>query len=76
MNAHLKASMESAERNLPESGQELLVQMVDAFTANFGREAAMDFSAEELNEIRRIDAETFEDAAPNQVDAIFARHAK
>lgn len=76
MNAHLKASMESAERNLPESGQELLAQMVDAFAANFARDAAMDFSAEELDEIHRIDTEAFEDADPNQVDAVFARHAK
>lgn len=76
MNAHLKASLESAERTLPESGQELLAQMVDAFTENFDRQPQADFSAEELGEIRQIDAEAFEEADPEKVNAVFARHAK
>jgi len=75
MNAHLKASLQSAQQSLPEAGQEALAQMIEAFILNWDRDPKADFSATELAEIRQLDAEPFVEADPAEVSAFFARHA-
>jgi hypothetical protein len=74
MNTHLKDSIQAAERTLPDEGQEQLAALIDLFTANFARSPDSDFSAEELAHLKVVASETFVEADPEAVAALFAKH--
>ncbi|SMX45583.1 hypothetical protein OCA8868_03330 [Octadecabacter ascidiaceicola] len=75
MNAHLKDSLQSAERTLPEAGQEALANVIEAFTLNYGLTAEANFTGDELAEIRQLATEPFVEADPKEVADFFAQNA-
>ena len=74
MNMRLKDSINAAERSLPDGGQEQLAALIDLFTVNFERTPDTDFSAEERRHLERVANETFIDADPKAVAALFRKH--
>jgi len=59
MNPRLKESLEAAEMVLPQSGQDRLAVIVEAFTANFQTSGQTMFSEAELAELREIENEEY-----------------
>jgi hypothetical protein len=70
MNVRLQSLLAEAE-SLPEDDQDDLVELVETFLA--ARNEAATFTPEELEHIRRIEAEPFVEADPAEVAAFFAR---
>jgi hypothetical protein len=69
MNARLKDLMVEAEAKLGPEAQERLAEIVEGFVANWT--ADLDFTPEEMARLREIDAEPFEAADPEEVEAFF-----
>lgn len=71
MNARLKDLFVEAEAKLGPEAQERLAEVVEAFVASWSEQVA--FTADEMERLRKIDAEPFEEAVPGEVEAFFRR---
>ena len=71
MNIRLKNLLTEAEARLDPEAQERLGDLVEAFVSTWEEDA--DFSPEELEHLRRLDAEPFVAASDEDMKALFAR---
>lgn len=71
MSARLHALIQTAESRLNAADQAQLAEIVEDFVAL--REGAPDFTAEERDHLKRLEAEPFTPADPAEVAALFAR---
>ena len=71
MNQRLHSLLAEAEAQLAPEDQERLAEMLEAFVAN--NATLPDFTPEELEHLRMIEAEPFVAADPAEVAAYFAR---
>lgn len=72
MNARLHDLIVEAEAKLAPEERELLAEIVETFVAN--RTTALEFTPEEMERLREIDAEPFVPADPAEVEAFFRQH--
>lgn len=69
MNARLKDLIIEAEAKLGPEAQARLAEIVEHFVVSWSDD--LDFTPEEMAQLREIDAEPFEAADPDEVEAFF-----
>ncbi len=76
MNARLHDLIVEAEAKLGAEAQERLAEVVETFVATWSTDGEFtggEFTPEEIARLREIDAEPFEAADPDEVEALFRR---
>jgi len=73
MNARIRSLVQTVETSLESRDQDDLAVLMEEFVA--ARHLPADFTAEERQDLRRIDAEPFIEADRASVAAVFARRA-
>ena len=69
MNARLNDLIIEAEAKLGPEAQERLAEIVESFIVSWTAE--LDFTPEEMARLREVDAEPFDAADPDEVEAFF-----